>query len=98
MQCLQEVAEEEGDAEKSKTLSDKLTELEERADLLDKQRTKGLSAIRYWLAVLANTYRVLFYVRIILSNTATLTRGTDTEMSLEQRQHSRFVGDVLFFC
>ena len=54
MQCLQETAEEEGDAEKSKTLSDKLTELEERADLLDKQRTKGLSAIRYWLAMLVN--------------------------------------------
>ena len=32
--------------EKTKNLIDKLNELEERADLLDKQRTKGLSAIR----------------------------------------------------
>ena len=33
--------------EMAKVLSDKLDALEERADLLDKQRTKGLSAITY---------------------------------------------------
>ena len=43
---MQETAEEAGDAEKARNLGDKLNELEERADLLDKQRTKGLSAIR----------------------------------------------------
>ena len=43
---LQDLAEQEGDAEKAKSLAEKLQELEERADQLDKQRTKGLSAIR----------------------------------------------------
>ena len=33
--------------EKARNLGDKLSELEERADQLDKQRSKGLSAIRY---------------------------------------------------
>ena len=37
--------------EKAKSLEDKLIELEERADVLDKQRTKGLSAIRFLHAV-----------------------------------------------
>ncbi len=41
------MAEQEGDTEKTKSLGEKLQELEERADQLDKQRTKGLSAIRY---------------------------------------------------
>jgi len=42
----QDLAEQEGNAEKAKSLGEKLQELEERADQLDKQRTKGLSAIR----------------------------------------------------
>ena len=42
----QELAEIEGDRDKMSTLAQQLEELEERADQLDKQRTKGLSAIR----------------------------------------------------
>ncbi len=33
--------------EKARSLTEKLSELEERADQLDKQRSKGLSAVRY---------------------------------------------------
>ena len=44
---LQELAEQEGDMEKVTTIAQQLEEIEERADQLDKQRMKGLSAIRY---------------------------------------------------
>lgn len=44
--CVQAMAEESGDGEKVKTLQDQLNELEERAEALDRQRTKNISAIR----------------------------------------------------
>ena len=44
---LQELAEIEGDRDRMTMLTQQLEELEERADQLDKQRTKGLSAIRF---------------------------------------------------
>ncbi len=46
------MAEQEGDVEKVGKLTTRLVELEERADLLDKQRTKGLSAIRCYIPLL----------------------------------------------
>ena len=42
----QELAEQEGDVDKASSLAQQLEEIEERAEELDKQRTKGLSAIR----------------------------------------------------
>lgn len=51
------MAEQEGETEKVKNLADKLVELEERADQLDKQRTKGLSAIRYIHNIIENPLR-----------------------------------------
>ena len=42
----QELAEQADDTDRSRMLTQQLEELEERAELLDKQRTKGLSAIR----------------------------------------------------
>ena len=47
---LQELAEQSGDSERVGELTKKLEELEERAEELDKQRSKGLSAIRYMYA------------------------------------------------
>lgn len=44
--CVQAMAEESGDGEKAKVLQDQLNELEERAEALDRQRTKNISAIR----------------------------------------------------
>ena len=44
---VQELAEQSGDTERVGELKRKLEELEERAEELDKQRSKGLSAIRY---------------------------------------------------
>lgn len=44
---MQELAEQSGDTDKVGELTKKLEELEERAEELDKQRSKGLSAIRY---------------------------------------------------
>lgn len=41
------MAEESGDGDKAKTLQDQLNELEERAEALDRQRTKNISAISY---------------------------------------------------
>uniref|UniRef100_A0A9J7XAJ0 RNA polymerase-associated protein RTF1 homolog n=1 Tax=Cyprinus carpio carpio TaxID=630221 RepID=A0A9J7XAJ0_CYPCA len=41
------MAEESGDGEKAKVLQDQLNELEERAEALDRQRTKNISAISY---------------------------------------------------
>lgn len=41
------MAEESGDGEKVKVLQDQLNELEERAEALDRQRTKNISAISY---------------------------------------------------
>ncbi|XP_051507570.1 RNA polymerase-associated protein RTF1 homolog [Myxocyprinus asiaticus] len=41
------MAEESGDGEKVKLLQDQLNELEERAEALDRQRTKNISAISY---------------------------------------------------
>lgn len=41
------MAEESGDGEKVKVIQDELNELEERAEALDRQRTKNISAIRY---------------------------------------------------
>jgi hypothetical protein len=43
---VQDLAEQAGDTEKVGELTRKLEELEERAEELDKQRSKGLSAIR----------------------------------------------------
>ena len=43
---LQEMAELEGDHEKSQQLQTELDELEERADLLDKQRSQSINSIR----------------------------------------------------
>lgn len=40
------MAEESGDGDKVKMLQDQLNELEERAEALDRQRTKNISAIR----------------------------------------------------
>ena len=44
--CVQELAEEDGDSETVTMLVQELSELEEKAEQLDKQRSKGLSAIR----------------------------------------------------
>ena len=44
--CVQELAEEDGDTETVAALTQELLELEEKAEQLDKQRSKGLSAIR----------------------------------------------------
>lgn len=44
--CLQAMAEESGDGDKAKVIQDELNELEERAEALDRQRTKNISAIR----------------------------------------------------
>lgn len=41
------MAEEIGDNDKVKAIQDELNELEERAEALDRQRTKSISAIRY---------------------------------------------------
>ncbi|XP_026864045.1 RNA polymerase-associated protein RTF1 homolog isoform X2 [Electrophorus electricus] len=41
------MAEESGDGERAKMLQDQLNELEERAEALDRQRTKNISAISY---------------------------------------------------
>ncbi|CAJ1074779.1 RNA polymerase-associated protein RTF1 -like protein [Xyrichtys novacula] len=41
------MAEESGDGEKVKVIQDELNELEERAEALDRQRTKNISAISY---------------------------------------------------
>lgn len=41
------MAEEAGDPEKAKRIQDQLNELEERAEALDRQRTKNISAISY---------------------------------------------------
>ena len=43
---MQELAEQEEDSETVSSLTLKLSELEEKAEQLDKQRSKGLSAIR----------------------------------------------------
>ena len=44
---VQELAQAANDTEKVKKMTKQLEELEERAEELDRQRTKGLSAIRY---------------------------------------------------
>lgn len=44
---LKAMAEESGDGDKVKVIQDELNELEERAEALDRQRTKNISAIRY---------------------------------------------------
>lgn len=44
---LKAMAEEVGDNEKVKKIQDEMKELEERAEALDRQRTKSISAIRY---------------------------------------------------
>ncbi|KAM9777800.1 RNA polymerase-associated protein RTF1 homolog [Neosynchiropus ocellatus] len=41
------MAEESGDGDKAKVIQDELNELEERAEALDRQRTKSISAISY---------------------------------------------------
>lgn len=41
------MAEDLGDQDKAKQIQDQLNELEERAEALDRQRTKNISAIRY---------------------------------------------------
>ena len=40
------MAEESGDGEKAKGIQEELNTLEERAEMLDRQRTKNISAIR----------------------------------------------------
>lgn len=44
---VQAMAEDLGDQDKAKQIQDQLNELEERAEALDRQRTKNISAIRY---------------------------------------------------
>lgn len=44
--CVQAMAEDLGDQDKAKQIQDQLNELEERAEALDRQRTKNISAIR----------------------------------------------------
>ena len=44
--CAQAMAEDLGDQDKAKQIQDQLNELEERAEALDRQRTKNISAIR----------------------------------------------------
>lgn len=44
--CMQAMAEDLGDQDKAKQIQDQLNELEERAEALDRQRTKNISAIR----------------------------------------------------
>ena len=44
---LKAMAEESGDGDKAKGIQDELNELEERAEALDRQRTKSISAIRF---------------------------------------------------
>lgn len=44
---MQAMAEDLGDQDKAKQIQDQLNELEERAEALDRQRTKNISAIRY---------------------------------------------------
>ena len=44
---MQELAEQEGNVEKLNKLTKQMDDLEERAEKLDKQRTRQLSAIRY---------------------------------------------------
>lgn len=44
--CIQAMAEDLGDQDKAKQIQDQLNELEERAEALDRQRTKNISAIR----------------------------------------------------
>lgn len=41
------MAEDSGDGDKAKMLQEQLNELEERAEALDRQRTKNISAIRF---------------------------------------------------
>lgn len=43
---LKAMAEESGDGDKAKVIQDELNDLEERAEALDRQRTKSISAIR----------------------------------------------------
>ena len=54
----QELAEQEGDVDKASSLAQQLEEIEERAEELDKQRTKGLSAIRSipWINAHCHTF------------------------------------------
>ena len=40
------MAEESGEGEKAKSIQDQMNTLEERAEALDRQRTKNISAIR----------------------------------------------------
>ena len=71
-------------------LKRQLEELEERAELLDKERSKGLSAIRWgragvWSAVCCEMKGCDMYIALIPTITlhlltASLTRGTDREM------------------
>ncbi|KAG2457817.1 ACP7 phosphatase, partial [Polypterus senegalus] len=60
------MAEESGDTEKVKQIQDQLNELEERAEALDRQRTKNISAIRKSKSVLIDAVpensKVLFRV------------------------------------
>lgn len=43
---MKAMAEDLGDQDKAKQIQDQLNELEERAEALDRQRTKNISAIR----------------------------------------------------
>lgn len=49
---FQALAEQEGEGNKLEKIKQQLEDLEERAVELDKQRTKGLTAIRYTLTTL----------------------------------------------
>lgn len=56
--CVQAMAEDLGDQDKAKQIQDQLNELEERAEALDRQRTKNISAIRcasgpVWIGLLS---------------------------------------------
>lgn len=58
----QELAEQEGDAVRASSLAQQLEEIEERAEELDKQRTKGLSAIRSVAQINVHCHNFVFSV------------------------------------
>ena len=81
--CIQELAEQEGDLEKVGELASKLEEIEERAVELDKQRSKGLSAIRCVCTLYVLHFHSIKHTPTLSTPLlpATSMRETDKEMS-----------------
>lgn len=75
------MAEESGDGDKVKVLQDQLNELEERAEALDRQRTKNISAIRSEAHIIHKSTKPLislFHIHVsIISSPAISTRGIE---------------------